>query len=76
VADFDGDGIVDVAALNTGSRDVSLLRGRGDGSLEGEQRLDVGGVVTQAVRQGTNPGPFLAAGDITGDGLPEARGGL
>lgn len=34
VADFDGDGVLDAATVNSESDDVAILRGRGDGTFE------------------------------------------
>src|SRR5258708_1569130 len=41
-ADLDGDGIVDLAIVNRGSRDVSVLLGLGDGAFGNEMRFPVG----------------------------------
>jgi sugar lactone lactonase YvrE len=58
-ADFNGDGIPDMAVLNTGSKTVSILLGNGDGSF------------TQAAGSpfaaGTDP-TWIATGDFNSDG--------
>jgi hypothetical protein len=59
-ADFDGDGHSDVAVTNMLTNDVSIRRGRGDGSL--------GEAVNYAV--GNRPAG-IAAADLDGDGRPE-----
>ena len=57
VADFDGDGVPDVATVNVSHWDVSVLRGNGDGTLGPHARYPVGDV------------PYdLASGDLDGDG--------
>lgn len=42
VADFNGDGVLDVAATNTGSSDISILLGNGDGTFQTESRYATG----------------------------------
>jgi hypothetical protein len=59
-ADFDGDGHADVAVTNMLTNDVSIRRGRGDGSL--------GEAVNYTV--GSRPSGIIAA-DLDGDGRPE-----
>ena len=58
IADFNGDGIPDIAVLNYESNDISLLLGRGDGTFAPERRINA---------------PFepfaIAAGDLTNDGI-------
>jgi hypothetical protein len=57
LADFNGDGLQDVATANEGADDVSVLLGSGDGSLAGERRFPVG------------DSPWaIAAGELNGDG--------
>jgi hypothetical protein len=71
VADFNRDGWPDVAVLNCGSNDVSVLTNRGDGSFTG-QTVPIGFVsqpISLVVRE--SPGPFLAVGDLNGDGAPD-----
>ena len=57
VADFNGDGWLDVATGNSGSNDVSCLLGRGNGTFEPERRSPVGQSIIG-----------IAAGDFNGDG--------
>jgi hypothetical protein len=57
LADFTGDGRLDVAVADGYSNDVAILPGRGDGTLS---LLDVG--------FGTDDGPSMAAGDFDRDG--------
>ena len=59
VDDFDGDGRPDVAMVNQGSFDVSILSARGDGTVEGENVL-----------VGSGPAG-LAVGDFNGDGVKD-----
>jgi YD repeat-containing protein len=54
--DLNGDGRIDLVAANPGSDTVSILFGNGDGSLQSQQRLAVGG----------NP-VFVAVADVNGD---------
>jgi uncharacterized repeat protein (TIGR01451 family) len=57
VGDFNGDGKLDLAVLNTGSNNVSILLGNGDGTFQAAKNFDAG----------DNPfGIFLA--DFNGDG--------
>ncbi len=70
VADFNEDGAPDVATVNVISSDVSILLGAGDGTLLPERRIAVQGVTIPS-NPNINfptPGPFIAAGDINGDG--------
>ena len=56
-ADFNDDGIIDVAVTNYDSGDVSVLLGRGDGTFQPERRFDAA------------PAAFaLAVGDVNNDG--------
>src|SRR5206468_66195 len=59
VADFDGDGIEDVASTTLGAPlpSVSLLRGHGDGSFSPPVYFDAGATPTS-----------IASGDFNGDG--------
>lgn len=58
LADFSGDGNVDVAVPSDDSIYVDVLRGNGDGTLSAPTRVPTGG----------NGAVSLAAGDINGDG--------
>ena len=61
VTDFSGDGRPDVVATNQGSRNVSVLLGNGDGTLQG--------AVPYLSGQGATAGAFgIAAGDLNSDG--------
>jgi hypothetical protein len=57
VADLDGDGELDLAALNAGSNDVSIFAGLGGGAFAEHERT----------LTGPSPSAFAAA-DLTGDG--------
>jgi hypothetical protein len=60
LADFNHDGIPDIAVTNFDSGDVSVLLGRGDGTFEPQRRFDA------------TAGPFdLAVGKVNGDGAPD-----
>jgi len=58
LGDFDGDGVLDMATANTGSNDVSILRGVGDGTFYAQQFRYAVEVAPTA----------LAVGDFNGDG--------
>lgn len=58
--DFDGDGVIDLAVMNTDSKDVSILIGAGDGTFEADVRH----------RPGIRPS-YLGIGDLDGDGMDE-----
>jgi hypothetical protein len=69
VADFNGDGVDDIAIANSGSGDISVALGRGDGSFQPQRRVPAG---TEAVA--------LAVADFDGDGridlaVADRRGG-
>ena len=57
VGDVDGNGHTDIVTTNTGSNNISILAGHGDGTFETPQVLSVG-LVPQAT----------ALGDVNGDG--------
>ena len=60
-ADFNGDGILDLAVGNTFDKTVSVLLGNGDGTFQPRSDFSTGG-----------PAPFaLATGDFNGDGRPD-----
>jgi hypothetical protein len=59
VGDFTGDGRLDIAVVNSGSHDISLLLGNGDGTFQPERRIPV---------PGNAPLTTLVAGDFNGDG--------
>jgi uncharacterized repeat protein (TIGR01451 family) len=83
LADFDGDGHLDVAMLNEAQKQVLLFRNKGNSSFgaatEADATLRPVTLHTGALGQGaatTAPGlPLaprsLAAGDVTGDGRPD-----
>src|SRR5262249_37871259 len=62
VADYDGDGTLDLAVVNNGSRNVTVLLGQGNGTFLLE---DATTPVT-----GANPSG-ITAGDFNGDGRPD-----
>lgn len=55
--DFNADGKIDLATVNSGSGNVSVLLGNGDGTFQAAKNINVGGTPTS-----------LAAGDFNGDG--------
>jgi hypothetical protein len=57
--DFNGDGNIDLAILNNGSGNVSVLLGNGDGTFQPAKNFDVGG---------TNPSSISVA-DINGEDI-------
>ncbi len=61
LADFNGDGILDILTLNSDDDDLSLLLGKGDALFQPEQRFALAG------SQPTD----LAVGDFDGDTLPD-----
>jgi uncharacterized repeat protein (TIGR01451 family) len=60
VADFNGDGKLDIAVLNSGSNNVSILLGNGDGTFQAAKNYDVGNSLSS-----------IAVGDFNGDGKPD-----
>jgi hypothetical protein len=60
VADFNGNGILDVAAVNPVTNSVSVFLGNGDGTFQAPLEFAVG----------ANP-HGLAVGDFNGDGFPD-----
>ena len=59
-ADFNGDGIMDVAVIDDTSGKVLILLGKGDGTFQSPV----------AYPAGSSPN-FITAGDLNGDGLPD-----
>ena len=57
VGDFNGDGKPDIAVANSGSNNVSILLGNGDGTLQAAVNFDAG-----------NSPASIATGDFNGDG--------
>jgi uncharacterized repeat protein (TIGR01451 family) len=55
--DFNGDGKLDIAVVNIGSNNVSILLGNGDGTFQAAKNFDVGNSMTG-----------IALGDFNGDG--------
>jgi hypothetical protein len=62
VGDFDADGHQDLAVTDSGSNDVAVLLGSGDGTFSP--------AAGSPVAAGTTP-YFVAAGDLNGDGQPD-----
>ena len=60
VADFNGDGIADLAVTNGGDNTVSVLLGNGDGTFQAQKTYAVG------------PAPFgIVVADFNGDGISD-----
>ncbi|HEY6769281.1 MAG TPA: FG-GAP-like repeat-containing protein [Candidatus Sulfotelmatobacter sp.] len=62
VADFNGDGNLDIAIANRTSNDVSILLGKGNGTFNPQVKYSAGA--------GTDP-VAIAAADFNGDGKPD-----
>src|SRR5216683_2667725 len=65
VGDFNGDGVLDLAAANWSSASVSVLMGVGDGTFAPERRFAVG-----------NQPVSLTVGDFNGDGVLDLAAGI
>lgn len=59
VADFNGDGIPDMAVCNSDGGGITILLGNGDGTFKAAASLSATGV------------DFIAVGDFNGDGIPD-----
>jgi uncharacterized repeat protein (TIGR01451 family) len=59
--DFNRDGKMDIAVANSGSGNLSILLGNGDGTFQAAQNFD----------SGMAQPSFLAVGDFNGDGKPD-----
>ncbi len=68
VADFNGDGNLDIAVANKGNGSVSLFRGLGGGYITAAGNFALGGGVVDGYKLGS---VGLAAGDLDGDGRPD-----
>ena len=62
VADFNGDGNLDIAIANRTSNDISVLLGKGNGTFNPQVKYSAGA--------GTDP-IAIAAADLNGDGKPD-----
>src|ERR1700727_1123293 len=62
VADFNGDGNLDIAIANRTSNDVSVLLGKGNGTFNPQVKYSAGA--------GTDP-IAIAVADFNGDGKPD-----
>ena len=62
VADFNGDGNLDIAIANRSSNDISVLLGKGNGTFNAQVKYSAGA--------GTDP-VGIAAADFNGDGKPD-----
>ena len=60
-ADFNGDGIPDLAVVNSGVNSVTILLGKGDGSFTASSASPTTGSTPDAI----------ATGDFNGDGIPD-----
>jgi len=66
VADFNNDGKLDIAVADSGSNNVSILLGNGDGTFQTTRNFDAGGV----------GGSSLAVADFNGDGKLDLAVGI
>jgi hypothetical protein len=71
IADFDGDGKADVAEIN--GKSVSILRGNGDGTFQGQLLFNLGeGFFQGQLLFAAGTDPFaLCTGDFNADGKPD-----
>jgi hypothetical protein len=67
-ADFNGDGVLDLAVTNSGDDTVGILLGQGDGGFSAQVTFPLGG--TGATAAGPQPAT-MAVGDFNGDGQPD-----
>src|SRR5438874_2462085 len=63
-ADFNGDGKLDIAVVNSGSNDISILLGNGVGTFQPAQNFALGNSQTLIPTD-------IALGDFNGDGKPD-----
>ncbi len=63
-ADFNGDGKLDIAVVNSGSNDISILLGNGDGTFQPAQNFALANSQTLVPTD-------IALGDFNGDGKPD-----
>src|SRR5215469_11365498 len=70
VADFNGDGIPDIATANFNTDTVSVLLGNGDGSFQPAINSSTNDV-PRCTETGTNCNIGLVAGDLNGDGITD-----
>jgi hypothetical protein len=61
IADLDGDGKLDIVAIDSDVNKIAVLKGNGDGTFQSPVTYDTGGVSAQSV----------AVGDLNGDKKPE-----
>ncbi len=64
LGDFNGDGKLDIAVANSGSSNVSILLGNGDGTFEPAVNFDAGVAVNGIAVEGFS----IAVADFNGDG--------
>jgi hypothetical protein len=67
VADFNGDGILDLLVANLFSNDVGVLLGNGDGTFQTAVNYAVG----PQPQRFLSGGPTLAVGDFNGHGITD-----
>ena len=63
-ADFNGDGKLDLAVLNAGSNDISILLGNGDGTFQAARNFNLGNSAPSVPVS-------ISSGDFNGDGKPD-----